>query len=223
MISIIIPVLDEEAVLRKNRGYLKELSSYAEIIFVDGGSADDSMSVASGLGRVLRSERGRAVQMNRGAAESKGDILLFLHADCIVTRENLEDASDAIKRGYAGGCFTQRLDNPARVYRFIENTGNRRARRTGIFYGDQAIFVKRRTFFEIGGFPEIDIMEDVIFSGRLKESGKVTVLDRPVYVSARRWERQGLLRTNLNFILIDMLFRIKAPLGFIKRFYADIR
>ena len=224
MISIIIPLYNEEAVLPRACAQLREFSSEAEIIFVDGGSADRCTEFASHYGKVLRGKKGRAAQMNYGAAQAGGGILLFLHADTIISTDTLEMIERKIMEdGYVGGCLTQRLDNNTLIYRLIEWQGNARARITKEFYGDQGIFVKKDVFESMGGFPEVPIMEDVFFSRKLRTIGKTIVLPNKIMVSARRWEKNGIIKTALLFNLIILLFWLKAPLSNIKQLYEDLR
>tara|TARA_Y100000031_G_C8058125_1_gene309338 strand:- start:3 stop:674 length:672 start_codon:yes stop_codon:yes gene_type:complete len=223
MISIVIPVLNEEEILKENFERLETLKKVAEIVFVDGGSSDATIEVASKLGRVLKGKKGRALQMNLGAGEANEDILLFLHADSYIDEDSLIAASRCIKNGALGGCFTQRLKNDRAIYRFIEGIGNSRAKRRKIFYGDQGIFTKKDVFFSLGGFPEQAVMEDVLFSKRLKEKGRVEILDSPIYVSSRRWERDGFFKTNFLYMIMSLLFYLRLPAPFIKRIYRDVR
>lgn len=224
MISIIIPFYNEEKILLENLAYFQELSRLSELIFVDGGSVDKSREIAGSCARVLIAERGRARQMNYGASLARSEILLFLHADTILPREALA----AIERKvnweiFLGGCLTQRISSNHFIYRLIEWQGNLRARLTKEFYGDQGIFVKREEFARIGGFPEAPIMEDVIFSRRLRKRGKTIVLPDKLIVSARRWEKKGIARTAFLYSLISILFFLKLPLDKIKRLYDDLR
>lgn len=224
MISIVIPVHNEEAILLQAYAELRGLSLKAEIIFVDGGSCDRSAQFASQNGTVLRSKKGRALQMNYGAGHARGDILLFLHVDTIILPDTLKTIERKImKDGYIGGCLTQRLDNHAFIYRVIEWQGNIRARMTREFYGDQGIFVKKETFLSIGGFPEVPIMEDVLFAKKLRKCGKTVVLSDKILVSARRWEKNGVIKTTLFFNLLILLFWLKVPLNKIKKLYEDLR
>jgi len=196
MISIIIPVFNEEECLSKSDIYYQMISPAGELIFVDGGSTDGTVSLARRWGRVITAPKNRAVQMNRGAKEAKFDILLFLHADAIIHLENLQHIVKAIKnKKIIGGCFQQVLDNPALIFRWIAWTGNIRAKVSKVFYGDQAIFVRKDVFQELGGFPEVKIGEDVLFTKKLRKRGKVGILPFAVNCSARRWKRQGILRT----------------------------
>lgn len=223
VVSLVIPVLNEQDSLKKNFKCLEGLKKYAEIIFVDGGSMDGTVEVARGLGRVLKSRRGRAPQMNTGAKAANGNMLLFLHADCFLEGRAVEAARSALNNGAIGGCFTQRLTNERLVYRLIEGIGNRRARKDKIFYGDQGIFVKRDVFFSLGGFPDTPVMEDVLFSKALKALGRVEVLEDNIYASTRRWEKKGFLKTNLSYIFMMLLFYLHVPLPIIRSIYKDVR
>lgn len=224
MISVIIPVYNEELVLSKAGADLEKLSHKAELIFADGKSTDRSVEIAQQYGRVFHSDKGRASQMNYGAGHAQGDILLFLHADNMIFTDTLLSIETKIYRdGFIGGCLTQRIDNPALVYRFIEAQGNFRAHLTKEFYGDQGIFVKKDIFLKIGGFPEVPIMEDVIFTKQLSKCGRTIVLSDRIIVSARRWQKKGVIKTTFLFNLIILLFWLKVPLHKIKQFYEDLR
>jgi len=224
MISIIVPVYNEEKILSGACAGLREFLHKAELIFVDGGSSDQSVDIAGRLGKVFHSRKSRALQMNCGVSCAKGDILLFLHADNIITPASLDSIEKKITEDNCiGGCFTQKIDNNAFIYRLIEWLGNIRAQITKEFYGDQGIFVKKDAFLKIGGFPETPIMEDVFFTKRLRQYGKTAVLADKILVSARRWEKAGVFKTSLLFGLIILLCRLKVPLNKIKRLYEDLR
>ena len=223
MISVIIPVFNEEEILLKNAGRFKDLKKDTELIFVDGCSDDQTVELASRIGKVLIGEKGRARQMNLGAKTARGDILLFLHADSFLNNGALDSVREYIKRGGVGGCFSQRIYNEHSVYRFMEMKGNIRAKKKKIFYGDQGIFVRRDVFFVLGGFPEVPVMEDVLFSKKLRRAGKVACLDDIISVSARRWEKHGFFMTNFLYSLMAALFSMHIPLGVIKYFYKDKR
>jgi rSAM/selenodomain-associated transferase 2 len=196
-LSIIMPVLDEAAGIE---AALTALSPYrargAEVIVVDGGSRDATTSLARPLAdRVLAASRGRAAQMNAGAAVAHRDILLFLHAD---TR--LPDDADALVRdrlersGRVWGRFDVRFDGGVALG-LIAFMMNWRSRVTGIATGDQALFVTRTAFNAAHGFPEIALMEDVALSARLKRVSRPLCLYARVTTSARRWHKYGFLRT----------------------------
>ena len=189
MISVIVPVYNEEAMLRKNDIYYQMLSQNSELIFVDGGSDDATVALAGRLGRVVKARKNRAAQMNAGAHAAKGKIFLFLHADAILQQRHIELLEQVMNnKELIGGCLTQVLDEKGVIFRWIAFTGNTRAKLSRIFYGDQGIFVRRRIFNKLGGFPEVKICEDILFSKKLREAGKVEILSFPVLCSARRWK-----------------------------------
>lgn len=224
MISVIIPVYNEAKILEMNASFFDRLSKQAEVIFVDGGSADRTVEFAQSYAKVMHCEKGRARQMNLGASRARNDILLFLHADSRISSGALESIEKKIYHsGVAGGCLMQRIDKKGLTYRLIEAQGNIRARRTGIFYGDQGIFIRRDVFNRLGGFPDVPIFEDALFSGKLKAQGKTTVLSDKIAVSARRWEKRGVIRTTVMFNTLLAMFKMGFPLEKIKALYEDLR
>lgn len=199
-ISIIIPVLDEADHIVSALQALAPLRARgAEMIVVDGGSTDDTVALATALAdRLLVSPRGRAIQMNAGAAATHGDVLLFLHADTRLPA----DADRAILEGLAQshrawGRFDVTIAGRHPLFPIIAASMNARSRLTGIATGDQAMFVKREAFKATGGFPEIALMEDIQFARRLKRMSRPLCLDARVTTSGRRWEQRGVARTIL--------------------------
>lgn len=224
MISIVIPIYNEENILSKNSVHFRNLAHQAELIFVDGESTDKSVKIASNYGNVLHDKKGRATQMNSAAKSAKGDILFFLHADAHIHVKTVKNIEDTLRSAdFIAGCLTQRIDKPDFIFRFIEGEGNIRARITKIFYGDQGIFVKKDVFLKMGGFPKIPIMEDIVFSKKLKALGKTVVLKDKIFVSARRWEKRGIIKTTLMYTWINIMFRIGFSLDRIKQLYEDLR
>ena len=224
MLSIIIPVYNEEYILRQNKDYFRSLSESAEVIFVDGGSSDDTIKIAKTYGRVIKSQKNRAVQMNCGAKAAQYDTLLFLHADSILHEGSVNMVKDAVRnKGYIGGCFCQNLDQPGLIYKWIALTGNVRARMSKIFYGDQGIFVRKDVFWQLKGFPETAICEDVLFTKNLRKLGKVGVLCQPIHCSARRWLQQGLLKNFVLNIRIHLALILRQDLNSLSSIYKDIR
>jgi rSAM/selenodomain-associated transferase 2 len=224
MICVIIPIYNEEKILKENSAWFKNLSGQSELIFADGGSTDRSVEFAYSYGNVLSGDKGRAIQMNRGAKCAQQDTLLFLHADNTISPETLLSIEKEVeKNGVVGGCLTQRIDKKGLIYRTIEAQGNLRARLSKVFYGDQGIFVKKDIFFKIGGFPEVPIMEDVLFTRGLRRMGKTVVLSDKIVASPRRWEKKGVIKTALLYNLIIILFRLGCPLEKIKLLYEDLR
>jgi len=224
MISVIVPVYNEEKILSENKEDLRKLSKTCELIFVDGGSSDGSAIIAASLGFVLTSRKGRSIQMNAGARHARCDTLFFLHADALVSPGTLNSIEEkTITQNLIGGCLSQQLSNRNFIFRLIELFGNLRARFTKIFYADQGIFVRRDIFHRIGGFPEVPLMEDAIFSRRLKRTGNTAVLPQKIFVSTRRWDKKGVLKTIALQSFINILFMLKLPLNSISRIYGDLR
>ncbi len=224
MTSIVIPIINEFENLYYQAARFRQLAINVEIIFIDGGSQDSSLEIAAKLGRVIQSPKGRAIQMNAGAKAASGDILLFLHADSMIKPEVLVAVERLMSdKRIAGGCLDQRIDSPRRIFRFIEGFGNLRSRLTGVYYGDQAIFVRKEVFEDMGGFPEVPVMEDVLFTKKLRRQGRTVVLPLPVQVSARRWEKMGIIRTCLFYSWLNILFWTGVPLTKIRAIYDDLR
>jgi rSAM/selenodomain-associated transferase 2 len=197
-LSIVIPALDEAANLARILPDLVEREPGAEVLVVDGGSQDDSRAVVARTPSVcwLSARRGRAHQMNAGARVAGGDVLLFLHADTVLP----DGAGAAILAaltdpGVVGGRFDVRLDSRRPLLALVGWLMNRRSRLTGICTGDQGIFVRRTVFETLGGYPDIPLMEDVELTRRLKRQGRLVALSLRVVTSARKWEREGVLRT----------------------------
>lgn len=197
-ISIIVPVLNEAAVLADSLKKLRTVCGQKhEIIVVDGGSEDETAVIAEPLAnQFLVSTPGRAVQMNTGAEVAAGDILLFLHIDTVLPEEGIEAILNRVKPGEeAWGRFDVRLSGDKPFFRVIEFMMNWRSRLTGIATGDQAIFITRNLFQRIQGFSEIPLMEDVEICHRLKKDRPPICLSKCVTTSSRRWEMGGTFTT----------------------------
>ena len=200
--SIIIPVLNEAEGLPGFLGHLASLCwRDSEVIVVDGGSEDSSRQAALRAGvQVICSERGRARQMNAGAAVAQGDILLFLHADTLLPNTAEPAIETAIRRGGGTqkniwGRFDVSISGYSSMLWVVASLMNWRSRVSGIATGDQAMFMTRQTFELVGGFPDQPLMEDVELSKRLLTlSGPICLTDR-VVTSGRRWEAHGVWRT----------------------------
>jgi hypothetical protein len=203
-LSIIIPTLNEAGSIEKTISHLQK-SKEVEIVVVDGGSRDNTIQLAGSLGvRVLLTDTSKAVQMNAGAAESNGDVLLFLHADTRLPDNFDAKVMDAVSQnGFCSGAFSLGIDSDARGLRFIERVANWRSRVFQMPYGDQALFVCRKLFNEIGGFPDFPIMEDFELVRRLRKKGKISILPESVRTSPRRYLNFGIFKTwFLNQIII---------------------
>lgn len=197
-ISAIVPVLNEAEVIDVALGALAMLRRRGhEVIVVDGGSTDSTAVLAVGRAdRVISAPRGRASQMNAGAAVASGDVLLFVHADTRLP----DDADRAIARGLsrdgrAWGRFDVTIDSRRPLLGLVACAMNARSRLSGIATGDQAIFARRAEFDAVGGFPPVALMEDVALCRLLKRRSPPICLRERVVTSARRWETRGVLRT----------------------------
>lgn len=210
-LSIILPVLDEAQALPGVLRALQPLRARgAEIVVVDGGSTDATWRLAhAGADRVLLAPRGRAAQMNAGARQAAGAVLLFLHADTQLPPGADQLVDSAIAGGAAWGRFDVRIDSPRPLLRLVSALMNLRSRATGIATGDQAIFVRRDAFDAAGGFPDLPLMEDIALSGLLRRGAAPACLRARVLTSARRWERHGVLRT----IVLMWSLRLRWFLG----------
>lgn len=197
ILSIIVPVLNEGATLAARLDALAPLRARgAELVVVDGGSTDDSWMLARPRAdRLLLAARGRAAQMNAGAAAACGDVLLFLHADTALPLQADRSVLQAVQRGAAWGRFDVQIDGRHPMLRVVGAMMNARSRYSGIATGDQAIFVRRAVFEGLGGFPEMELMEDVTLSQRLRAVSSPACLREQVSTSGRRWDRHGVFRT----------------------------
>ena len=197
-LSIIIPVLDEASNIDAALQALAPLRTRgAEIIVADGGSADETAALAAPLADcVVTSARGRATQMNAGAAAAHGDVLLFLHVDTRLPADaDRLIIQDLAQSHRAWGRFDVRIEGHHPLFPIIAASMNTRSRLTGIATGDQAMFMTREAFNAAGGFPEIALMEDIEFARRLKRVSPPLCLHARVMTSGRRWEQRGVPRT----------------------------
>ena len=221
-VTIVIPALDEARNLARLLPDLRARWPDAEVVVADGGSADDTAALAARHGgvRCVVAPRGRARQMNAGARAGGGDALLFLHADTVLPDGALRAIAGALADpGVVGGRFDVRFDSPRVVMALVAAGMNRRSRVTGIATGDQAIFVRRRVFEAMGGFPDIPLMEDVEFTKRLKRQGRLAPLRLAVTTSARRWEREGAARTILLMWTLRLLYLCGVAPARLHRWY----
>jgi rSAM/selenodomain-associated transferase 2 len=229
-ISVIIPTLDEERTIIATLAHTVSLG-FDELIVVDGGSLDQTPVLVESYS--LRTERptrlvtapcGRARQMNAGAKISAGDVLLFLHADTQLPDEAktmIETTLD--DQHMVGGWFDVRFDRPSVWGTIISNMMSQRSRLSGIATGDQALFVRRRIFEQIGGFSDMPLMEDIDFSRKLKRKGTTAALPAAVTTSFRRWERQGPLQTILLMWGLRFLYWVGVPPHTLNRWYGLVR
>ena len=205
-ISIIIPTLDEAVSLRATLDALKNFEA-AEIIVVDGGSRDATVSIAEDYDvKILPAERGRGAQLGCGANAANGEILWFLHADTIAPPDAVRQIKRALQHPrVAGGNFTIRFDGERRAARFLTRLYPQLAR-IGLIYGDSAIFVRREIYRKVGGFAPFPIFEDLDFVERLKKHGAIVTLPSTVTTSSRRFENKSFTLTFLRWTILQILY-----------------
>jgi rSAM/selenodomain-associated transferase 2 len=223
-ISVIMPVLNEEKNLPGTLGALVTLRP-DEIIIVDGGSTDRTSEICAEFGlETLATAPGRAEQMNHGALKATGDVLLFLHADTRLPGSAFDDIRRALTdRGCVGGRFDVELDGTHWMLKLIGRMISLRSRLSKVATGDQAIFARRSVFAEIGGYPDMPLMEDVAFARALKRCGTVACLRSRAVTSARRWELEGVWRTVLKMWALKSLYLVGVSPVRLKRYYGDSR
>jgi len=222
MLSVVIPVRDDAAHLERLLADLTRTCREAEVIVVDGGSTDGTQDLVRRFPRVtlIEAERGRARQMNAGARVATGRALLFLHADTTLPPGAQGAIQDALRSpGVVGGRFDVRFDSPRPIFKLIATMMNIRSRLSGISTGDQGIFVRRDTFEVMGGYAAIPLMEDVEFSRRLKRQGRLACLRLRVTTSARKWEREGALRTIVLMWTLRLLYAVGVRPARLHRWY----
>ncbi len=196
MISIIIPTYNEEESIENTLINIKKQGNDYEIIIVDDGSSDKTIDIASRYGKVIYSgKKNRGKSLDKGAKESSGDILLFVHADTILPDNALKMIRETLKdQGVIAGGFRRRLNNEKIIYRIIDMGSAFLRYLKGFIAGDQAIFCRREVFFRVGGFKGRELFEDIDLCKRLKKHGKMRVIKSPVLTSARHFEKYGILK-----------------------------
>lgn len=219
LISVVVPVLDEAAEIEATLATTRD-PAVLEVIVVDGGSRDATAEMARRRAdRVIAAPRGRASQMNAGAAIARGEILLFLHGDTRLPAGFGRAACAAIAAGCVGGRFDVALRGSHAMLPVVAAMINARSRLTRIATGDQAIFVRRRVFEALGRFPALPLMEDVALSVRLRRAGRVAALRERVSTSGRRWEKQGVARTVLLMWWLRLAYACGVPAQRLARSY----
>ena len=213
-LSIIIPTFNEESTISQCLETVIDIPGI-EIIVADGGSTDRTVELAEKHSnvKVVTSLIGRSVQMNKGAGSASGEILLFLHADCVLPREVVLNIRNIFEGStFVGGAFKIKLLSDKFLYRLIEAGINFRSTAFKLPYGDQGLFVKGSVFKELGGFREMSKCEDLDFICRLKKNRKIIILNERITSSIRRWKNHGILQTSLRnqSLLVSYVLGIRS-------------
>lgn len=213
LISIIIPALNESATICRTLSRFKDADK-VEVIVVDGGSRDNTAGLARSYGaKVIQTAPCKAIQMNAGASAAAGSILVFLHADTLLPANfKVQIVSALNQHDVAAGAFRLTIDSTRAAMRLIETMAYLRSRYLRLPYGDQALFMRKAVFEEIGGFTEMPIMEDFILVRRLKRRGKIVIVPAAVKTSPRRWLHLGIFRTwSINQLIVISFYLGLSP------------
>jgi rSAM/selenodomain-associated transferase 2 len=224
MISLIIPVLNEEKTVEDFLKHIAALNGEKEIIVADGGSNDNTKALAERQAKVIDSPRGRGRQCNAGARQASGNILFFIHADSCLEQDALLKIGRAVAQGAVWGCLKIRFDDSHIIARLVAWGSNLRVRLFGTVFGDQGIFMTRELYEQVGGFPELSLMEDYQFSINLR-ARKIapTQVDSKITSSARRFIAGGRLRVIWRMQHLRVLYRQGVDISLIETMYRDIR
>ncbi len=218
-VSIIVPVLNEAAIIREFLEHLRAAAPGAEIIVVDGGSEDRTFELCRSLAdHIIESVPGRARQMNAGAQIARGEILWFLHADSRIAENSLAAIEDALSDpSVVGGCFRLQIVPRRWIYRVRDAVGDLCVNLFHIALGDRGLFCRRENFVAVGGYPNQPLLEDADFYRKLRALGRVRQIPVKTQTSARRYEALGPLRTSLFYLLIMTLYSVHMPMSILER------
>ena len=230
LVSVVVPTLNEAAGIAATLAAVERQPGPVEIIVVDGASEDGTVDVVrdSSAAHVVSSPRGRAAQMNRGAAEATGDILLFLHADTRLPERALETIRTALRNGAVGGCFETAFGDTSRAEFGPAGRAAMRLWQARLWmrwhrlaFGDRALFASRDAFQAVGGFPDQPLFEDLDFVRALRQRGRFVFLDVAVVTSPRRFRRNGAVRQQLRNLALWSGWLVGLSPARLKRFYSD--
>lgn len=222
-ISLIIPIYNESKTIGKMLRQLEELPGDWEILFADGGSADNTLAQIGDRFRVLHAPKGRANQMNYAAAQASSDVIWFVHCDSLLPKDAHAQISEAVEQGAQWGCFHIGFDYNGPFMGCNTYFSNRRAKK-GIAFGDQGIWIRKEVFNSLGGFPDLPIMEDYEFSLRMQRKNiPICQLPGRIITSGRRYEKHFPLLTMWQMFYLRCLYRRGVDIQEIARRYKDIR
>ncbi|MBH44511.1 MAG: glycosyl transferase [Gammaproteobacteria bacterium] len=221
MISIVIPTYNEEQYIVKTLNNLNQLKKdlEIEIILVDGNSSDNTVKISKNLvDKVIMSKKGRYIQQNLGAQSANGSIILFLHADTIVTKSGLDILIEK-KNNFMWGFFKISFDTKNFNFFILKKCINFRSIIFKYGTGDQCIFVNKDLFNEIGGFPSIALMEDVALCRILKKKYNPLIINEVVSTSTRKWSNEGFIKTILKMRLLRLMYYLGFSPSFLEKYY----
>jgi len=225
-ISVIMPVLNEEASVGSCLAQFQDVKD-VELIVVDGGSSDRTQEVVEALEAVRwveASDTGRAIQMNVGAKEARGDVFLFLHADTFLPEDGIGLIRKSLDNAHVvGGRFQLGLSEKTPGFRLVAWFSTLRSRYLGITYGDQGIYVRREVFEAVGGFPQLWVFEDSEFCKCVKKLGKFVMVNAQVCSSTRRWRKWGIVRTVFWMWVLRLLYVCSVSDQTLSRWYRAAR
>jgi rSAM/selenodomain-associated transferase 2 len=229
MISIITPILNERDNIKPFLSHLNTLDGDFELILVDGGSNDDTISMVNKYKKtfkrnlkLVKTSQGRGKQMNEGGKIAEGNILLFLHVDCTLEKDAINVIESNIKsRNIIGGGMVQEFSNPDFFLRFISSYGNFRVKINKIFFGDFGIFIKKDVFQKAGGYDDIVFLEDVEFCKKIKKYGELIQIDRKITTSSRRFKSIGKFKVTIMFITALLINIIGIRPKFLIKYIVD--
>ncbi|MCK9437936.1 MAG: TIGR04283 family arsenosugar biosynthesis glycosyltransferase [Synergistaceae bacterium] len=207
MISIVVPVLNEELKICKLLSNLDKLTGDFDVVFADGGSTDSTLKLIGTRWPVVKCQPGRALQMNYAASITYGDVLLFLHSDSILPPDACYQISNVLNDGHDAGCFRLVFDSHNPLMKLCGHLSNLRVKLRKIAFGDQGIFMRRELFDVLGGFPDIPIMEDYKMSELIMVHTSIGITEGYILTSARRFESGGILRTMWKMQRIQRLYK----------------
>jgi rSAM/selenodomain-associated transferase 2 len=220
-VSVIVPVLNESALIGAFLAQIRTLDADLEIIVVDGGSSDATIAIAARLAdEVIEATRGRALQMNAGAAAATADVLWFLHADLAPPPDSLEQIRATLSApDVVGGCFRLRYPRREWIYRISDSLGNVGVTLFGFALGDHGIFCSRSAFFGAGGYPIVPILEDAELYRRLRRLGRMTQLAGSIVSDPRTFENWGRYQTTVVYFGILALYVLGVPINWLDAIY----
>ncbi|MFW6266931.1 MAG: TIGR04283 family arsenosugar biosynthesis glycosyltransferase [Halanaerobium sp.] len=226
-LSVIIPTLNEAGNIGDLIDYIKSENISSEIIISDANSDDQTKEIAAKKGaKIVNSKSAsRGLQLNRGAEIAAAPLLLFLHADSKLEASALNDLVKKMgeNQNKIGGAFSLKIESENPLLKFISWSSNLRAKYLNLIFGDQGIFIRKEVFESLGGFPEIELMEDWEFSKKMAAAGDLIFLEKQIYTSARRWEEYGILKTILLMHKIKFLYLMGCDPEKLKKIYRDAR